>query len=191
MTPNEIAARLRDPKPCRIALDTNVIGGHWGGFKGFAARCQDVLRARAQCGHRGDEGFRLFVSALVHAEVLYDLRLSHGPKFKPRLIDAGLQSLEVVIEPFERADGEALATRLYDRFPNADAWNSAKWSRVRVGEESRPGRSCPATVDWWIGSHTRGDDRWIISGDKGIEFESLQRVSAAEFDRALQLLLDV
>lgn len=148
-------------------LDTNVL---------FSRRFVESMSPHC---HRN--GHRLFASALVLAERVFQLRRKLGDNFDSNVFDAFLDTHRIEIVAFDRCAASWVAEKLSSEFQSDDEWRVAKWRRcaAAVGHQGEPPRRprCPATVDWLIARHIAGTDTVLVTSDQGAEFHSIPCVS--------------
>jgi hypothetical protein len=151
-------------------LDTNVL---------FSKRFVESISP-----HCRRNGHRLFASALVLAERVFQLRRKLGGKFDSNVFDSFLSTHQIEIVAFDQGAANRVAEQLCGEFQSDDEWRVAKWRRcaTAVGHQGQPPRKprCPATVDWLIARHTAGTDTVLVTSDQGAEFGSLHRVSTED-----------
>lgn len=192
MTPQEIAARLR-PGGIALAFDTNALFGEGSLF----AVCSAVARHNERLAARDLPPVRLVVSAVAHAEKLFDLKQQFQDRFDGGVILRGLARKGLAVEPFGADHAIETAQRLGERHADTPAWHEAKRRRclqclglptatVTPGN----GQGCGATIDWLIGGHARAAGCVLVTGDTGPEFAGLaDRVRLDVLEAALQAIL--
>ncbi len=202
--------RVRDLGPqgtLTVAFDTNTIGGLWDGrlreFRRFDALCSTIARVNYALRPTAPVEARplqICVSALVHAEVLHDLRQHFGPRFNPVLISKELANKGLAVAPVSKEHAEALAVRLGRRFPDGDRWRAHKLEIAasclgiarrldELGIVAPATSRCGATVDWLIGSHAVQQSAILVTNDRQIEFEDVPTLSRGALAAALDELL--
>lgn len=192
MTEGEVAERLR-AGGVAFAFDTNALFGAPRLFGVCAAVSQHNERLRLT----SLQPIRLTVSAIAHAEKLFDLKQKYRDKFDPDVILEGLRSKGVHVEPFESRHALETAQRLGERYKDTKDWHEAKRLRcVRAlglpTDTKTPGtgKGCGATVDWLIGGHARAARCVLVTDDTGPEFVGLvDRVKLEVLEAALKALL--
>lgn len=166
-----------------LALDTNALTG----FRRLAGLCNSInlLRTTAE-----PLDLRLCVPAVVHMEVLFDLRQRHGVSFDADSVLQGLLDKGLTVAPFDEKHAARAAAHLAANFPRNADWQIAKRRRciqclglVLPDEEARAlalrKRPCGATVDWVVAAHAAHEGWILVTSDNGPEFAGLElRVSA-------------
>ena len=192
MTPPEIAARLR-PGGMALAFDTNALFGEGSLF----AVCSAVARHNEHLAERRAPPVHLVVSAVAHAEKLFDLKQQWRDRFDGDVILRGLQRKGLVVQPFGAPHAIETAIRLGERHPTAAAWHEAKRLRCvqclglpTATHTPGNGQGCGATVDWLIGGHARAEGCVLVTNDTGPEFAGLvDRVELEVLEAALNDIL--
>lgn len=189
MSPEELDARLAGG--ATLAVDTNVL---------FSVRelgtLTDLVRA-ANRSRSQQAPVRLVVPALVHAEILHDLRCflaRKGEPYSAAEVAASLASKGTTVVAFSPEDADGTSAHLFASAPTSTGWRAAKRRNAishlgmlhREGEV--PGKNVPATVDWFIAGHARERGWILITGDRGPEFHGLERVRLADIKAALERL---
>lgn len=179
-----------------LALDTNAIYG----LGRLAKVCNHVnlLRAAAE-----PLDIRLCVPAVVHMEVLFDLRQNIGTKFDANIVVQGLLDKGLTIAPFEERHAVHAAERLAESFPHKADWQAAKrrhcieclglgLSEEKAYELESRKKPCSATIDWVIAAHAAHEGWILVTNDKGAEFaglklkmklEQLEQILATQVER--------
>lgn len=136
-------------------------------------------------------GHRLFASALVLAERVFQLRRKLGEQFDSDNYDSFLLTHRIEVVAFDQAAAHRVAASLGSELRSDDEWQLAKWLRCAkaVGHRGEPpGKPrCPATVDWFIARHIAGPDTVLVTEDKGAEFASIRCVSIEEALRMVSI----
>lgn len=177
-----------------LALDTNALVG----FQRLARVCNSVnlLRTAAE-----PLELRLCVPAVVHMEVLFDLRQHYGATYDADAVLQGLLDKGLTVAPFEGKHAVSAAEHLAANFPRNEDWQLAKrrsciqcLGLVRPEEEARALASkkpCGATVDWVIAAHAAHEGWILVTSDKGPEFARLEmKLSLERLERVLAELVE-
>lgn len=173
-----------------LALDTNALKG----FKRLARLCNQVNLLR--------EGpapldLRLCVPAVVHMELLFDLRQAYGPAFDPEAVVRGLFDKGLSVASFEERHAEHAAARLGQSFPDVSSWHEAKRKRclrcLKISEQAEQvkasGKGCGATVDWVIAAHAAHEGWILVTNDTGPEFAGLEgKITLEKLEEELERL---
>lgn len=173
-----------------LALDTNALIG----FRRLAGLCNRVNLLRQA---PSPLEIQLSVPAVVHMEVLFDLRQHHGEGFDADGVLRGLFEKGLRIEPFGEAHAQHAAARLAANFPQTSDWHAAKRKRclacVGLREQdvrsAASGKRCGATVDWVIAAHAAQEGWILVTSDTGPEFAGLELKMT--LDRLEQVLADL
>jgi hypothetical protein len=174
-----------------LAFDTNALTG----FQRLADLCDQVNLLR---GGPEPLDVRLCVPAVVHMEVLFDLRQRHGVAFDAEAVLRGLLDKGLSIAPFGEEHATRAAARLADNFPQTADWHAAKRKRclqcLGLGEpEGRmlsSGKRCGATVDWVIAAHAAHEGWILVTSDNGPEFAGLElKLTLAQLEQALAAIV--
>lgn len=192
MTSEELATRLRRGGVA-LAFDTNALFGE----RSLFAVCSDVARHNDHLAVGGLPPVRLVVSALAHAEKLFDLKQQFQDRFDGGRILQGLARKGLAVEPFGADHALETARRLGERHPTTAAWHEAKRRRClqclglpTTTATPGNGRACGATVDWLIGGHARASGCVLVTSDAGPEFAGLaDRVELEALEAALRSIL--
>ena len=192
MTPEEIAERLR-PGGVALAFDTNALFGEGSLF----AVCNAVSRHNDYLAARGLPPVRLVVSAVAHAEKLFDLKQKHQDRFDSGVILRGLTRKGLAVQSFDIDHALETAQRMGERHASIEAWHDAKRQRclqclgLPTGTATPGnGQGCGATVDWLIGGHARAAGCVLVTDDTGPEFAGLiERVRLDVLRTALEGIL--
>lgn len=177
-----------------LALDTNALTG----FRRLAALCNQVNLLR-----KAPEALdlRLCVPAVVHMEVLFDLRQHIGAAFDADAVLQGLLDKGLTVAPFAEEHAARAAAHLAASFPDNADWQTAKRRRcveclglVRSEEAARAISSkkkrCGATVDWVIAAHAAHEGWILVTDDPGPEFAGLElKLSLPELEQILAALM--
>lgn len=156
-----------------FVLDTNVL---WKPKK---------LAQLASTARRHNHGIE--IPALVHAERVAQLRRKKGADFDPAIIEAFIKTHKLKVTPFDKEVAERCARSLAERYSSREEWHDARRKRCETRfqvAQSDAGRSCPATIDWYLAASYSAAEYVFVTGDGRSEFEGMQTVS---LDRALQL----
>ena len=175
-----------------LAFDTNAIvrPGKEGrvSFERFM-RCCDAANRLRKANKKLDVW--VVVPALVHFEVLHDLRVSRGAGFDPKQVNDALESKGVEIGAFDAAAAEGAAGVLHGWFPGNEQWRAEKKQNClgALGIGAAPGHGL-ATIDWPISAHGEASKWILVTGDKGAEFRrSTLKVTATEASELLDKLV--
>lgn len=170
-----------------LALDTNALTG----FQRLADLCDRVNLLREVSDPLD---IRLCVPAVVHMEVLFDLRQRYGSAFDADFVLRNLFEKGLTVEPFVEAHATHAAARLAESFPRTADWHGAKRRRcieclgLRPSEvpNAASGKRCGATVDWVIAAQAAHEGWILVTNDTGPEFAGLEmKVSLDRLERAL------
>lgn len=177
-----------------LALDTNALTG----FRRLAGLCNRVnlLRFAAE-----PLDLRLCVPAVVHMEVLFDLRQHHGASFDDKAMLQGLLDKGLTVAPFDEKHAARAAAHLAANFPQNADWQIAKRRRclqclglTRPEEEARAlasKKKCGATVDWVIAAHAAHEGWILVTSDNGPEFAGLElKLSLEQLEQILADLVE-
>jgi predicted nucleic acid-binding protein len=187
MTAEELIERAR--QPVRLLLDTNAVFSH----RRLGELCKAVNRLNASGARIG-----LFVSAVVHAEKLFDLRQGLGAHYDLVHVSNAMKARGLGVLPFDLDHADATAALLARSFPTRDAWREAKCKRcvdcLGLGHAgvTTPGKgaTCSATVDWLIAGHAQAEQCILVTDDRGVEFRHVaSQVKLATLETALQGML--
>jgi hypothetical protein len=185
VTPQQLEARLREG--VSLALDTNVLYG----FRQLGKLDTLVRRANRTVA---PQQIRLIVPALVHAEMLHDLRChitQKGAAYDAGEVARSLGDKTVTIAAFEAEDGEGVSAQIFLHHPDPEDWRDAKRRNAlkHLGLSSMADqisrKRVPATVDWFIAGHARGRNWLLVTHDNGPEFKGLERVGLEPLKAAL------
>lgn len=175
-----------------LAFDTNAIvrPGKEGtlSFRRFLGCCDAANRLR-NAAQKLD--VTVVVPALVHFEVLHDLRVRYGPRFDADGVEAGLRSKCVVVAPFDEVAAKGAAQVLHRWFPHDDDWQAEKKQNClhALGIDDAAGRGL-ATIDWPLGAQGEGSGWILVTGDQGPEFRrTTLRMSVVEASDVLDALV--
>jgi predicted nucleic acid-binding protein len=177
-------------QPVRLLLDTNVLFSH----RELGKISTDVNRLNASGGMH----ISLFVSAVVHAEKLFDLRQEHGASYDPADVLRAMRARGLKVLAFKARHADHTAELLAHSFPTGDAWREAKRKRcvdclgLRHDGASTPGKgtTCSATVDWLIAGHALAKRCILVTDDRGTEFRlAIERVRLDTLKQALGRML--
>ncbi len=198
MKPEDLEEALR-AGGISLTMDTNVVSGGGNHFRQYSKIVQGVknLNAKFELEHPHRTPVKMRVSALVHVEVLFDLRQTHGSDFDASKASSGLANTGLLVRDFDLRAAETCARVLGGWFPTSGEWAAEKRARLvrAMGLEPKdpqPSRSrhFPATVDSFIAAQAEGDDDILITNDKGSEFDRVKRkVDVETLEKALQALL--
>lgn len=187
MTPEDLIAR----GGAVLALDTNAITG----FGRLQRLCNLVAQLR-EPPHPIE--IRLYVPAVVHAEVLFDLQQSYGQTYDADIVLRGLKDKGLEVQPFEERHAEHAAARLGRSFPSREDWRAAKKKRclqcLGLREQdvqvAGSGASCGATIDFVIAAHATHEGWILVTDDKGPDFAGIERkMKLEQVERCLADLL--
>lgn len=136
------------------------------------------------------------IPALVHAEKLTQLRhlkLSKGELWDPTVPTKSLEMKGFRVLSFDVPHAEQHARRIADRYSTREDWGRAKLEavtrRLAVDPPEGASNTAPTTVDWLIAAQAESEGVVLVSDDKGIEFEGVERVSLATLEKAIDHLL--
>lgn len=195
MKPQDLEEALR-AGGVTLTMDTNVVSGGGNRFRRYIKIVQAVKNLNARFERPGRDPIEVAVSALIHFEVMFDLRQVHGLSFDPARISSGLANAGLLVRDFDRAAAERVASVLARWFPESEEWAAEKRGRFlrAVGLDAEDhryrNRGFPATVDWPIAAQAESDDHILITNDKGTEFKRVRRrVDLGTLEKALQALL--
>lgn len=143
---------------------------------------------------------RRCVPALAHAEMVFHIRhalLSRNKPYSPEKVRAGLLDKGLAVETFGMEDAEAAAEFLSGRFSTPEAWRAAKRQRYvdalalpRDQADAARGKTCPATVDWYIAAHAASRGWILVTSDTGREFQDVElRIALGALEALLRTLL--
>lgn len=189
MTEDELDTRLRSGAV--LALDTNVMFG----FRELGRL--DALVRGANRASASKTPIRLVVPALVHAEMLHDLRChldARGVPYDATAVTDGLRDKLTEVVDFTAADADGASAQIWRSHRNTDAWRDAKRANAiaHLGIQKLtadiPGKHVPATVDWFIAGHALGRGWLLVTRDRGPEFAGLERVNLDPLKAALTRL---
>lgn len=185
MTPDELELHLRGGA-C-LALDTNVMFG-FRELKKLHSLVRSVNRTLNPIE------IRLVIPALVHAEMLHDLRCYLAERGECYRAEVVAKEVLVEIVAFKAEDGDGVSEHIFQRYSTSAQWRAAKRHNaishlgLLAKADQIQGTNVPATVDWFIAGHAR-QHRWLmVTDDHGPEFEGLERVSRATLTTALERL---
>lgn len=192
MTKDEIAARMRNGGVA-LAFDTNAIYDD----RRFIKFCDRLAMYNLRLDTARNPGIRLIISAVAHAEKLFDLKQKFQEKFKVDEILKGLARKNVDIQAFESRHSLETAVRLGQRYPKDVDWHKAKRARYIAAlglpadtDAPATGKHCGATVDWLVGGHAQAEEAILVTNDTGPEFRGLaERVKLEILEDALDELL--
>jgi predicted nucleic acid-binding protein len=179
-----------------LALDTNAIYG----LRRLAKLCNHVNLLRSAADPLD---IRLCVPAVVHMEVLFDLRQNRGPGFDANIVVQSLVDKGLTIAPFEERHAMHAAERLAESFPQNADWQAAKRRHCidclglglpedKARELASRKRSCGATIDWVIAAHAAHEGWILVTNDNQSEFaglklkmklEQLEQILVAQVER--------
>lgn len=193
MTPQEEFAALLRLGGVALAFDTNALFFD----RRLTEVCNDVARHNEHLAARALPPVRLVVSAVAHAEKLFDLKQQFQARFDGAKILQGFVRKGLAVEPFRADHAIETAKRLGERYATDGAWQGAKRLRciscLGLAASTVPpgtGRGCGATVDWLIGGHARAAGCVLVTNDVGPEFAELaDRVTLDVLEAALQAIL--
>lgn len=187
MTEAELDQRLASGG-LKLAFDTNALVG----FKRLVGVATQAAKLNARLQAAARPPVALAVSALAHAEVLFDLKQNFREQFTLERILDSLKSKGVEVLRFEPRHAATTGALLGRSFPDSSSWRAAKKRRClgclglkRDARVPGSGKTCGATVDWFIGGHAVAEDAVLVSDDGGVEFRGLDRVSLSALERAL------
>lgn len=173
LTNNELKLRF-EAGVVTLAFDTNVIHE----LKAWRKACRLLGAIRPFFPNRAS------VSALVCAEMLFDLRCQFGRAFDAGVIVQSLLDLGVDVAPFESDESDHFAARQARLFPTENEWRAAKARASRnclgigaVRSVPGTGKTCAANVDWFIAAHALADGAILVGHDEGPEFVGLDRIA--------------
>ncbi len=183
MTADELAGQLQGA--ATVVLDSNAV---WGAkLLGLADRVNLV-----NLGRPAESRLTLCVPALVHAEHVAQERRRLGAAFRPAEPIQVLTRKNVTILSFEADDAELSAAAIVGWFPSKEDWRLAKGQRVAqaLGVPCPPSvPPVPATLDWYLAAQSAGRGWWMITDDRGHEFQHLsRRARVSTFRHALARL---
>jgi hypothetical protein len=145
-----------------FVVDTNVL---W--------KTRELVRLAAAARRHGH---RVEVPALAHAERLAQLRRQkrqEGKTFDPRIVEAFLQTHGLQVAPFDEELAERCAGSLAERYRSADEWHDARKrrcaSRFQMVQDDA-GKTCPATIDWYLHAPYEAAPFVFVILDGGSEF---------------------
>lgn len=192
MTPHDMAGRLR-AGGAALAFDTNALFGE----RSLFGVCNSVAQYNERLAERALPPLRLVVSAVAHAEKLFDLKQQFRDRFDAGVILRGLARKGLAVTAFETRHALETAARLGERCPDSAAWREAKRRRCLhcLGLDAATatpgsGKECGATVDWLVGGHARAEGAILVTDDKGPEFQGIvERVKLDVLEEALRGLL--
>lgn len=174
-----------------LAFDANALCG----FRRLGKLCEVVNQLR-QAPVSLD--IHLYVPALAHAEVLFDIRQDMGPAFHAKRVVQGLIDLGLVIQPFEERHAERAAEWLGEAYPSTEAWYAAKKQRFikSLGLDEKKtasnvtGKKCAATVDFYIAAHAAQEGWILVTDDGGPDFEKIERkIDLSSLEQCLRGML--
>jgi hypothetical protein len=192
VTGDEIAARLKGGG-IKLAFDTNAL---WD-TRRHIKLCSAVQRLNVELHHRARLPVALIVCTIAHAEKLMDLKQLWRERFDRREILRGLERKGLHIQPFEAEHAMETGDRLGERYPDGEAWRTAKKRRymealgmspIRDSDRvSGSGASCDATIDWLIVGHARAEGCVLVTRDGGDEFKGfVDRVRIETLQAAIE-----
>lgn len=186
-TPEDLMASGR----AIFALDTNAVLG----FRRLQHLCNVVNHLRTE---PDPLDFRLYVPAVVHMEVLFDLRQMCGEEYDPQEVLQGLIDKGLHVQPFEGSHAEHAAARLGKEFPKSTDWYAAKRKQCVqcLGLSERDvrivssGKSCGATIDFVIAAHASHEGWILVTDDNGPDFAELElKIKLGRLEEVLNDLL--
>lgn len=188
MTAEALIDRAR-AQPVRLLLDTNVV---------FAHRAVGKISADVNRLNASGTDISLFVSAVVHAEKLFDLRQKHSATYDATAVSKSIRARGLKLLAFEERHADYTAELLARSFPKGDAWRAAKRKccvdclGLPDAGASAPGKgtTCSATVDWLIAGHALANGCILVTDDPGPEFRQVvDRVNRDTLTQALDRML--
>lgn len=148
--------------------------------------------------HRPEQQrIQLFVSQLVCAERLYQLKRQHAARYDRDVFLQQLGSKGIVREAFDAPHAAHFADLMHTLFQTDEEWQHFKleWYIQKLGMADKcqvraKGRRCSSTVDWLIMVQAGTGNRWLITEDSGAEFRGFDRkVSLADAKKAVMALM--
>ena len=187
MPVEELMERMQ--QPVRLLLDTNALFSH--------RRLNKLSKAVNRLNASGGTNIGLFVSAVVHAEKIFDLRQDLGADYDLAHVLQSMQSRGLHVLPFDARHADATAELLARSFPTRDEWREAKHKRCvdclglpSGTSTSGTGKTCSATVDWLIGGHALAEQCILVTDDTGPEYRQvMERVTLVTLEQALTGML--
>jgi hypothetical protein len=173
MKPNEVYLLLCQGQ-LTLAFDTNAVFGHHQ----FWRICNKINQLNDKYRYE----FNLTVSALVHTEKLFDLKQELKEKYNLEIVTQSLSSKRVSIKSFQVRHAEATASVIGKQFPTNDDWHKFKRQKCidclglqRIEHLPGKGKTCGATIDWFIVGHAYCEDYLLITQDGGEEFKGIEK----------------
>jgi predicted nucleic acid-binding protein len=188
MTADALIERAR-AQPVRLLLDTNVV---------FSHRVLEQISSGVNRLNASGTDISLFVSAVVHAEKLFDLRQGLGARYDAAEVLRATRARGLKVLAFEERHADHTAELLAQSFPTGDAWCAAKRKccvdclGLPDAGASAPGKgmTCSATVDWLIAGHALANGCILVTDDCGPEFRQVvDRVNRDTLTQALERML--
>ncbi len=175
---------------CVVAFDTNALWSH--------RRLFEVCDLANEL--RWDPPLQLVVPAVAHGE--HVLHIRHQTQAKGRIFDSsvlreGLERKGLRVAAFGSEDAESVAELIAGQFADDAAWQLAKRNlagrRLGLSREQLDaveGKKLAATVDWLIAGQTATTQWILVTNDRDIEFEGLNRkITLEDLEAALGRLL--
>lgn len=178
----------------RLLYDTNVVRSlDWLLARQTQTNLWNELVANGAVGRT----LSVHMSAIAYAELLRYYRCRFGDSFDPSFFDDPIRNGVFELEAFAQPHAEALAAALAKAYPKDKDWQRAKaervWQWVGGGAPlAAKTPRCSATVDWWIAGQALGEDRIVVTDDKGPEWSTLPGLAycdAATLEHTLDALL--
>lgn len=127
----------------------------------------------------------LYAPVIAHEEMLLHIRQElrrKGSRYDAGVISDTLNDKGIEVKDFDLEHAEGVAELLEQRFPTPDSWRTAKRERciqclglTKEQADAAPGQRCSATVDWLIAGQALKAGWILVTGDKGPEFQGLDR----------------
>lgn len=178
----DITALVEALRPgAAVALDSNAVFGKQLLSLADVVNQHNVAHPAARIG--------LMIPLVVHAEHLAQEVRRFGLSFDLKLPLEALRSkgFEDPASPhrlvaFEQKDADEYAQWLGTTFPRREDWNRAKRAQCAkmLGVQAPPSSGpCSATSDWLIAAQVRARGWILITQDRGVEFQAVDRKTTA------------
>lgn len=145
------------------------------------------LFALAKAAKEHGEDLCLVVPVTAHVEQVAHIRRRRGASYDATHVRKALEDAGVEVLPLDAEAAESLAERLCQWFPDAEAWQDAKWKKLYGDAPRGAGRHPPATIDWYTAALCPAK-AIVVTDDSGAEFRSCDIIGSGALEAVLRTL---
>lgn len=186
---DEVALVGRLVEGAAVAFDTNILHQR----RTVVEVAEGVKKANASLESAGKGTICAVIPAICWAELVLHQRHEYPEGYDESRIERALIESAMSVEDFTKSDGKAVAGYISGAYPDKVRWQKAKVDSMlsRLALADAPGKSVPATVDWYIAGQAMARNWILVTEDSGAEFKGrLERTTLATLKSALRQLGD-